>query len=585
MGFLITARLASFLLFRLDRGIWRYVSLVDLEQIIKATLLSSLTFLVLVAVAFGLDEVLVPVIVLDWASAVGLLSGTRLAIRILRERSRKLDASRTDFKRLLIVGAGEAGAHLCAQLIRSPGFRLKPVAFIDDDPGKVGNAIQGVPIAGTTKQIPRVVEEYVPQSIVIAIPSSSPSQMRYLVKICQESRLPFKILPATSDMLDGNVSITRARDVDPVDLLGRSPARLDRRVMRDLINGRRILVTGAAGSVGSELSRQIAAFEPGMLILVDHVENELFFLEDEVSSDFPNVSLAAEVVDVTNEAEVNRIMLERKPVIVFHAAAHKHVPLMERTPAEAVRNNVGGTYTVAKASGQIGVETFVLVSTDKAVKPSNIMGATKRAAELLIHNLNNEYLTQYKAVRFGNVVGSNASVVPIFKRQLARGGPITVTHPDATRYFMSLSEAAGLILQAGVIEGGGGTFVLDMGEPINILSLAETLIELSGLQKQDIRIEFTGLRAGEKLSEELTYEQESLEPTGYDKLHVLRNNKPPREILREVEKILEKLPRSTPEQVRAGLNQIVPEYRPTNYNRIHHDDSNLVDRKLGKPQN
>ena len=565
---LIIVRMGTLAVFHLYQGLWRYVGVPDLLQIIKATTVSSLLFAALELVIFGPQGFPRSVFFLDWAGNIFLLSGTRLIVRVFRERFRPIEgldgASKGASKRLLIIGAGDAGAALCAQVLSTTTLRYKPVAFVDGDRRKVGNTILGVPVAGRWEDITRVIGDYRVDSAVIAIPSPTPSEMRSLVGICQTAQVPFKVLPATSDLLDGTVSISRIREVDPVDLLGRPPARLDRAAIQSFVRGRRILITGAAGSVGSELATQIAGLRPDLLVLIDHAENPLFFLESEIRDTFPDVSVAAQVSDVTDEDKMSRVMTSYRPQVVFHAAAHKHVPLMERTPEEAVKNNVGGVYVMAKCAQMAGVEILVLVSTDKAVKPSSVMGASKRLAELLIQEINEQKLTRFTAVRFGNVVGSNASVVPIFKRQIANGGPLTVTHPDATRYFMSVSEAAGLILQAGAVGTGGEVFVLDMGEPLRIVTLAETMITLSGLKPyEDIDIVFIGLRPGEKLSEELNFDGEEFRPTGYEKLLVLRKDHHPPGVVARVEEFLGDLATLEPEEVKSRLRSLVPEYQPS----------------------
>ena len=564
LPFLAVVRIGSLALFRLFRGLWRYVGIPDLLQIIKATTASSTVFVVLVVVFFGDQGFPRSVFFLDWAGNIFLLSGVRLFVRLVRERFRLVADANGTFKRLLIVGAGNAGAALCAQAQSGRIFRSKPVVFVDDDRSKVGTTILGVPVAGLCKDLPRVVREHRVDSAVIAIPSATPSQMRSLVEVCQRANIPFKILPPESDILDGAIRVSRIRDVDPVDLLGRATARLDRGAIQGFIREKRILITGAAGSVGSELARQIAVFQPGLLLLIDRAENPLFFLESELRRVFADVPLVAQVGDVTDWEEMRRLMAERRPQVVFHAAAYKHVPLMELTPAQAVKNNIGGTYVIAKSAQNADAETFVLVSTDKAVKPTSVMGATKRVAELVIQEMNQQGPMRLMSVRFGNVIGSNASVVPIFKQQIADGGPITVTHPDAQRYFMSISEAAGLILQAGSIGKGTETFVLDMGEPVRIVALAETLISLTGLKPYgDIDIVFTGPRPGEKLSEELHLDEEDLQPTGYEKLLVLNSNRLPTKVVAEVEDFLRSLPGLEAEEVKSRLRRLVPEYQPS----------------------
>jgi FlaA1/EpsC-like NDP-sugar epimerase len=557
---LITARLGSLALFHLYHGLWRYVSVVDLLQIIKATTLSSLVFAALEIPVFGLEEFPRSVFFIDWTGNVFLLSGVRIFVRLVRERFRPMRGGDGSLKRMLIVGAGDAGAALCRQALGSPTFGYTPVAFVDDDPHKVGTTILGVPVAGRCRDISRVVGRYQIDSAVIAIPSATSTQMRTLVELCSLADISYKVLPATSDILDGNVSISRIRDVDPVDLLGHPPARLDRTVIQNSIRGKRILVTGAAGSVGSELTRQIAGLQPDTLLLVDHAENTLFFLEAEIRAAFPDTLLVARIADVTDQPAIARLMSDHRPQTVFHAAAHKHVPLMELTPAEAVKNNAGGTYAMGKCAQDAGVNTFVLVSTDKAVKPSSVMGATKRLAELLLQEMNGYGPTRFVSVRFGNVLGSNASVVPIFKQQITNGGPVTVTHPDAQRYFMSVSEAASLILQAGAVGTGGETFVLDMGEPVRIVTLAETMITLSGLEPyEDVDILFTGLRPGEKLSEELHDDEEALKCTEYEKLLMMKNHAPTG-IVSRVEQLLDVLPTLEPGEVKSYLKRLVPEY-------------------------
>ena len=559
---LIIVRMTTLGMSGLFQGMWRYVSVVDLVKIIRATTISSVLFVVLGLLIFGLDGIPRSVFFLDWVGNILLLGGARLGVRVVRERFHPMVGGDGTFKRLLIIGAGDAGAALCKQAFTSPILRYRPVVFVDDDYNKVGNSIQGIPVAGTVKDIAKVVGEYRVESAVIAIPSASSSQMRALVEQCTKSGIPFKVLPSTSDILDGNVNINRVRDVDPIDLLGHPPAHLDRMAIQGSIQSRRILVTGAAGSVGSELTRQIAALEPEILVLIDHAENPLFFLEAEIRSNFPDTPMVALVADITDQLSITRLMAEYRPQVVFHAAAHKHVPLMEQSPAEAVKNNIGGTLAVASCAQAAGVETFVMVSTDKAVKPISVMGATKRVTELIVQEMNGLGSTRFVSVRFGNVLGSNASVVPIFTQQIAQGGPLTVTHPDVQRYFMSISEAASLILQSGAVGSGGEIFILDMGEPVRIVTLAETMITLSGLKPyEDIDIIFTGLRPGEKLTEELYDSEEISSFPGYEKLMVLQR-KPQSGVIVGVEAFLKELPSLDSQQIKARLAEITPEYRP-----------------------
>ena len=560
---LIAFRMVSLGMFRLFQGLWRYVSVVDLVQIVKATTYGSALFAALEITIFGLDDFPRSVFFIDWAGNIFLLSGVRLAIRLMRERFRPVGREVKTFQRLLIVGAGDSGAELCKQALSSPVFRTKPVAFVDDDPQKVGGTIMGVPIAARCADLKRVAADYEVDTAIIAIPSATPAQKLSLVELCQDARLPLKIVPSTAGLLDSPISISRVRDVDPADLLGRPPARLDRDAVRRFVSGKTIMVTGAAGSVGSELAKQLACLQPELLVLIDHSENSLMFLEIELRETFPGTQLVPQIAEVTDEPEIRKIMARHRPDVVFHAAAHKHVPLMERTPGEAVKNNVGGTYVLARCAQEAGVGTFVLVSTDKAVKPVNVMGASKRLSEMVVQEMNNAGLTRFVSVRFGNVLGSNASVVPIFKQQIANGGPVTVTHPDVDRYFMSVSEAASLILQAGVVGDGGETFVLDMGDPIRIVTLAETLIALSGLRPyEDVDVVYTGLRPGEKLSEELLGTDDDFLPTGYEKLLMLRTTSPQDSAVARVEQLLQDVHGMDGAQVKSRLQDLVPEYHP-----------------------
>jgi len=562
---LVAVRTGSLGIFGLHQGLWRYVSVSDLLQIIKASTVGSLILAGLVLIFFDRDYFPPGLLIMDWAANILLLGGMRMFVRVLRERI--LPNTREESqRRLLIVGAGAAGAELCRQALNQRSSSYIPVAFVDDDPGKLGTSIFSVPIAGRCEEISAVVQHHSVDIAIIAIPSATHAQRLSLVQFCDQARIPFRILPSEPNYMDNAVNINRVKEVDATDLLSRPTANLDTEAIRKFIGGKRVLVTGAAGSVGSELARQIASFSPALLCLIDRAENPLMFLEIDIRTTFPDVFVVDQVGDVADQVEMARVMATHKPDVVFHAAAHKHVHLMERTPGEAVKNNIGGTYVTAKCAQDAGVGTFVFVSTDKAVKPSSVMGATKRAAELVIQSLNQEGPTRFISVRFGNVLGSNASVVPIFKQQIAAGGPLTVTDRNAERYFMSISEAAGLILQAGSLGAGGEIFVLDMGEPVKILALAETLIRLAGLKPyQDVDIVFTGLRSGEKLTEELHFDTEDFQPVGYDKLMVLRDTEELSSSLADVDDLLRVVSHMEGEEVRERLRKLVPEYRPTEY--------------------
>lgn len=560
----LALRLASLAGFRLFRGMWRYVAIPDLVQILKATIVSSIAFVILQTWLFGLEGFPRSVFLIDFAGNILLLSGVRLLVRIARERSMTGSSTVDSGGRLLIIGAGDAGASLCSQAFTNNSFPYTPVAFADDDRSKVGQTIIGVPVAGRIADIPSLVRRYMVDLAVIAIPSASSSRKRAIVEVCREAGVECKILPATADLVDGTVSISEIREVDILDLLGRPQARLDVEMIRASIQGKKVMVTGAAGSVGSELARQIAVLEPSQLVLADRAENELVFLESEIRASIqPGTALTVRIVDVNDQPALLRLMRECYPDSVFHAAAHKHVNLMEEAPSQAITNNVGGTLSVARCAIEVGADNFVLVSTDKAVNPTSVMGATKRFAELVIRELNRTSPTRFIAVRFGNVLGSNASVVPIFRRQIEAGGPVTVTDPDVERYFMSGSEAVGLILQAAAVGKGGEVFILEMGEPIKIVTLAETLITLSGLTPgEDIEIVYTGLKPGEKLSEELSFSGEDVTDTGLDKLWVLNDPQNETGMVSAAERLLVDLPELGETAARGRLAELVSGYQP-----------------------
>lgn len=518
---LVLLRMGAFARFHLYQGMWRYVSMADILAILKAVTLSSLVFLagVLVFVGHGFPR---SVFLLDWVLCLALVGGVRLALRAIRESNSRYHLSSSG--RALIVGAGDAGEMLLREIERSLTLNYEVVGLVDDDPQKQGARIHGIPVVGTIEQLPDLCRSLEVQEILIAIPSATREQKRRILERCQASGVPFKAVPGLSDLLQGKARIGQLQEVRPEDLLGREAIRLDLDRLRRELRGRRILVTGAGGSIGSELCRQLAAFEPDRLILFDRAESNLYFLELELRDAHPALPVIPVVGDLLDRQRVQEVIQAHAPDLVYHAAAYKHVPLMEAHPLEAIRNNVFGTEIVAEAARQGGVKKFVFISTDKAVRPVGIMGMTKRVAEGLLLSLNGA-TTTFIAVRFGNVLGSDGSVLPLFRWQIAKGGPVTVTDPEATRYFMLLSEAAQLVLQAGMLGQGGEVFFLNMGEPIRIMDLAENLIRLSRLEPgRDVPVEVIGLRPGERLREELVMEQEKLLPTEDEKVLMVRNH-------------------------------------------------------------
>jgi FlaA1/EpsC-like NDP-sugar epimerase len=435
-----------------------------------------------------------------------------------------------------------------------------PICFVDDDPGKQRRKIHGLPVAGTIDELPQVVSSYGVAEIVIAITTATGEQMERIVHSCEETGVRFRVLPAEGEI----VRLSRLREVDVEDLLGRPTAELDVERIREDLTERPVLITGAAGSIGSELVRQVAGYGPSSLTLLDRNENGLFYLEREILDSFPGVPLHVVVGDLLDDATLRRAISIAPPDHVFHAAAFKHVPLMEANPEEAVKNNVGGTWKLAEAARDAGARKFVLISTDKAVRPTSVMGASKRVAELLVQALD-PGPTIFTAVRFGNVLGSEGSIVPLFKRQIRAGGPVTVTHPEAVRYFMTIPEAVQLVLQAGTMGEGGEVFLLEMGRPVRILDVARNIIRLSGLEPDvDIPIKIIGLRPGEKLYEELLVEGEGILPTGHDQIRVQRGDEPAPDLVERIAEVLESARAGDREAVLRRLVAIVPEYTPNN---------------------
>lgn len=514
---------AVFVIFQLHRHWWRYAGIKDLETIGQVALASSATLLILFSLLDPGDGLRVPrgVFVLDLLLSVFALGGVRLAGRVSRGRLKGLLAGR-ERRRIVIFGAGDAAEQLLREIDRNPAMQQRVEALFDDDPGMRGARVQGVRVVGTTTEFADFAAVRQVDEVVIATPSASGSDMQRMVSICRKADTPSRVLPAISDLLDGRVSWSKLREVDIHDILGRQTIELDSDVLTGLLEGKTVLITGGGGSIGSELVRQIAKWNPRRILALDQAENPIFELLKSLKEQGIETPVVPLVANVCDPDRMEGIFNTWKPQVVLHAAAHKHVPLMEENVPEAVHNNVFGTRSVADLAGRHGSTHFVMISTDKAVNPTSVMGCTKRLAELCVQGLNQAYPdTGFVSVRFGNVLGSRGSVVPIFKQQIARGGPVTVTHPDMMRYFMTIPEASGLVLEAGGLGRGGEVFILDMGEPIRIVDMARELIRLSGLEPDvDIAIEFTGTRPGEKLFEELSLQDEGAEKTHHPKVFV-----------------------------------------------------------------
>ncbi|MCU0937252.1 MAG: polysaccharide biosynthesis protein [Gammaproteobacteria bacterium] len=501
----------------LYRGVWRFASLPDLLRILKATALGTLLVLTAVLLLTRMEHVPRSVFVVYAILLPLLLGGPRLAYRWSKDHRLYAGSG----KRALIVGAGRAGDLLVRDLLRDARWGYEPVGFVDDEARRLGREVHGVRVLGTTVELPGLVQQYGIETILIAIPSAGRRAMQRIVSACEATGVPFRTLPGLLDEPSGRLSAGDLREVSIEDLLGREPVTLDWRSITQGLSGKSVLITGGGGSIGSELCRQIARLGPQTLVVFENSEFNLFRVERELRRDFPNLTLRARLGDVCDEPAVRFAFSEYQPDVVFHAAAYKHVPLLQDQAREAVHNNVLGTRNVAATAAGFGCEAFVLISTDKAVNPTNVMGATKRVAEIVCQGLQRHASTRFITVRFGNVLDSAGSVVPTFREQIAAGGPVTVTHPDITRYFMTIPEACQLILQAAVAGRGGEIFVLDMGEPVRIRDLAEQMIRLSGKRPGvEVPIVFTGLRPGEKLYEELFHEEERLVSTGHEKLRL-----------------------------------------------------------------
>lgn len=513
-------KLAVFAAFRMYNSLWRYASIEELIQVVMAGFFATAA----TVLYLHLSEAFLPrsIYIITMMLDVALIGGIRFSYRSLRTvRDIGILGRNAHNKRILIIGAGEAGAQIIRELKTNDSLHSTPVALIDDDHGKKGRMINGVPVIGGQDQIALAVVEKKIDRVILAMPSATRSQVKTIVDICSPLKVELKIVPGVGELIDGKIHVNAIRDVEIDDLLGRDPVKLDIDSINHEIKGKRILVTGGGGSIGSEICRQVAKLRPEALMVVDIYENAAYDLEQELKRKHPELRLIVRIASVRERSAIFEIVRDFKPQIIYHAAAHKHVPLMETAPREAMKNNILGTWNTMQAARKAGAEKFVQISTDKAVNPTNVMGATKRVCEMMAQCINQVSPTEYVAVRFGNVLGSNGSVIPLFKKQIAAGGPVTVTHPDIIRYFMTIPEACRLVIQAGAIAEGGEIFILDMGEPVRIVDLARNLIRLSGFEPdQDIIIKYTGLRPGEKLYEELLLDTDTAVSTRIEKIFV-----------------------------------------------------------------
>jgi FlaA1/EpsC-like NDP-sugar epimerase len=548
-----------FFLFNLYDRLWRYASINEMITIVLAA--SFATLFVLGYTFMVGDTYPRSIYILFWLLLTALSGGIRFIFRTyssMMPMLRKIDG----IKNVMVIGAGEAGSMVIQEFVRHPNLKMKPVAIIDDDKNKHGKYIHGIKVEGDRKRIPELVLQKNIQEIIIAMPSIDRREIKEIVNICSQTHCKLRILPGIYELIDGKVSVKRLRDVKIEDLLGREPVKVNLDEISGYIKDRVVLVTGGGGSIGSELCRQIAGFEPKELLIFDINENNVYDLEYDLKTMYPELKYKALIGSIRDRHRLEVVFEKYRPDVVFHAAAHKHVPLMELNAVEAIKNNVFGTLNVAELSDKYEAKKFILISTDKAVNPTNIMGATKRIAEIIIQMMAMKSKTNFAAVRFGNVLGSRGSVVPLFKKQIEDGGPVTVTHPEITRFFMTIPEAVQLVIQAGALAKGGEIFVLDMGEPVKILDLARDMIRLSGLEPGvDIKIEFTGLRPGEKLYEEIMLNEEGLTATKYKKIHIA---KPTFSDIALFEKEIIKLKdvlMSSNAEIETVIKRLVPGYR------------------------
>jgi len=578
---ILIVKIGCFYFFDLYRGMWRYTSIADLLNVIKASSVSSLIIIFLILFThsrfIGFPR---SVFIMDWCFTILLISGYRLCIRLYFERISNGNTSfiptrqvltmffkkMVETKSLLIIGAGNGGEKIYREIRNNDRLQYTVIGFLDDDMSKVGRKIHGIPVLGKISNIKKIAKKVNADEALIAIPSATSEQMREILIHCRKSGLKFKTIPGIGELINGKVTVNTIREVDYQDLLGREMIKLDEDKIGSYLENQCVMVTGAGGSIGSELCRQICRFNPHSIVMVERAESPLYEINHELKQDFSDIKTIAVLADVQDKEQLEKAFEAYRPQTVFHAAAYKHVPMLEMQPWKAVDNNIKGTANLAEITNKYDVGRFVFVSTDKAVRPVNVMGASKRIAEMLIQNQNGCGLshTKFMTVRFGNVVGSVGSVIPLFKKQIKKGGPVTVTHPEVTRFFMTIPEACQLILQAGAMGRGGEIFLLDMGTSIKIDDMARDLIRFSGFEPDvDIKIEYIGLRPGEKLSEELIIEGENVVRTSHEKIMVLKAMDCNLQILNgNINNLIQIAKDQKIETIKGKLQEIVPEYRP-----------------------
>lgn len=575
--FITLIKIIVFYYFKLYKSIWEFASIDEMIEVVSSSIVANaivIAYMTLMQARLP-RSIYLMVPILDMA----LIGGVRFSNRAIARFKNGIPKNIEDYKKILIIGAGAAGAMVIKELRNHNTLRSVPVAIIDDDSKKKGQNINGVPIVGGREDIAKICKNQNVNEIIISIPSANKQEIREIVNECKKTQCKIKILPGMYELIDGQVSVKEIREVEIEDLLGREEIHLDMNEICGYIEGKKVLVTGGGGSIGSELCRQIARFAPQRLIILDIYENNAYDIQNELLRKHEKLNLKVLIASVRERERIDEILKNERPDVVFHAAAHKHVPLMEENPQEAIKNNVFGTLNIAQSADKYSVKKFVLISTDKAVNPTNVMGATKRICEKIIQSINKKSSTEFVAVRFGNVLGSNGSVIPLFKKQIAEGGPVTVTHPEVIRYFMTIPEACQLVLQAGSMAKGGEIFILDMGQPVKIMDLAKDLIRFSGFEPEiDIPIAITGLRPGEKLYEELLLDEEGISDTSHDKIFI---GKP---ILIDYDSLIEELKQLRDvtdtediEKIKQMIQRLVPTYKIYRESKISEPDDRKND--------